>query len=137
MKPAILVLCTGNSARSQMGEGLLRHALGDRFDVSSAGTHPSSVRAEAIAVMAELGIDISTHRSKHVDEFGRRAFRYVITVCDNARESCPHLPGATELLHWSFDDPAAAQGGEAARLDEFRRIRDQIRARVQAFARTL
>ncbi len=117
-----------------MGEGLFRHYLGDRFEVHSAGTRPSSVRPEAIAVMAELGIDISTHRSKSVDEFLTHEFRYVFTVCDNARESCPVLPGKAERIHWSFEDPAAVEGDEEERLAAFRRIRDQIRERVLHFA---
>ena len=120
-----------------MGEGLFRHHLGHRFDVHSAGTHPSLVRPEAIAVMAELGIDLSSHRSKSVDEFLHREFRYVFTVCDNARDSCPLLPGPAERIHWPFEDPAAVQGSEEDRLAAFRRIRDQIQARVQEFAATL
>jgi arsenate reductase len=137
MKPAILVLCTGNSARSQMGEGLFRHYLGDRFEVYSAGTKPSLVRPEAIAAMAELGIDISHHRSKPVDEFLAREFAYIVTVCDNAKENCPYLPGAAERVHWSFEDPAAIEGGDAVRLTAFRRIRDQIRARVEEFSKSV
>jgi arsenate reductase len=134
MKPAILVLCTGNSARSQMGEGLFRHHLGDRFEVHSAGTRPSSVRPEAIAVMAELGIDLSGHRSKSVEEFLQTEFRYVVTVCDNAKESCPLLPGNAERIHWSFEDPAVVEGSDEERIAAFRRIRDQIRERVLQFA---
>lgn len=137
MKPSILVLCTGNSARSQMGEGLFRHDLGDRFDVHSAGTKPSFVRPEAIAVMAELGIDISGHRSKSVDEFRNHEFQYVFTVCDNAKESCPLLPGSAERIHWSFEDPAAVEGSEEMRTAAFRRIRDQIRDRVEDFVKTV
>ena len=137
MKPSILVLCTGNSARSQMGEGLFRHYLGDRFEVHSAGTKPSSVRPEAIAVMAELGVDLSGHRSKSVEEFLSHEFRYVFTVCDNAKESCPVLPGAAVRIHWSFEDPAAAEGSEEERKAAFRGIRDQIRARVEEFAKTV
>src|SRR3974377_50314 len=101
-KKRILVLCTGNSARSQMAEGLLRHEAGDRFEVYSAGTKPSLVRPEAIAVMSEIGVDISGHRSKPVDEFAGQELDYVITVCDNAKESCPVFPGATKRLHWPF-----------------------------------
>src|SRR5271165_4427619 len=111
-KKRVLILCTGNSARSQMAEGLLRHDAGDRFDVESAGTRPSRVRPEAIAVMRELGIDISGHRSKPVDEFARRQFDYVLTVCDHARETCPVYPGHANRIHHSFDDPAAMQGDE-------------------------
>ncbi|MEW6131354.1 MAG: arsenate reductase ArsC [Acidobacteriota bacterium] len=129
----VLILCTGNSARSQMAEGLLRHDGGSRFEVHSAGTHPSTVRPEAIEAMREIGIDISTHRSKSVDEFAGQAFDEVITVCDNARENCPVFPGKTRRIHWSFDDPAAAVGDFATRLAEFRRVRDAIRAHLQAF----
>lgn len=129
----VLILCTGNSARSQMAEGLLRHLAGGRYEVFSAGTHPSFVRTEAIAAMHELGIDISGHRSKSVDEFRLQAFDYVITVCDNARESCPVFPGNARRIHWSFEDPAAAVGDQAVRLEAFRRIRDQIADRLRDF----
>jgi arsenate reductase len=129
----VLVLCTGNSARSQMAEGLLRHDAGDRFDVESAGVDPGRVRPEAIAVMKEIGVDISTHRSKHVDEFAGQQFDYVLTVCDNANESCPVLPGQGERLHRSFEDPAALQADEQQRLAAFRRVRDEIRDYLQTF----
>jgi arsenate reductase len=129
----ILVLCTGNSARSQMGEGLFRTEGGGRFEVFSAGIKPTSVRPEAIAVMKEIGIDISGQRSKSVDEFSGQSIDYVVTVCDNARDNCPLFPAGTERLHWSFEDPAAIQGGEQERLAAFRRIRDQIQERVKAF----
>jgi arsenate reductase (thioredoxin) len=131
----ILVLCTGNSARSQMGEGLFRTEGGGRFEVSSAGTKPSSVRPEAIAVMKEIGIDISGQRSKSVEEFSGQSIDYVITVCDNARDNCPVFPAGTERLHWSLPDPAAVQGGEAERLAAFRRTRDQLHERVKTFFR--
>jgi len=137
MRPAILVLCTGNSARSQMAEGLFRRDLGDRFEIHSAGTKPGSVRPEAIQAMAEIGIDISSHRSKSVDEFAGRDFAFVVTVCDHARQNCPVFPGGARRIHWSFEDPAAVEGDETARLEAFRRIRDQIQARVQEFARTI
>jgi arsenate reductase len=117
-----------------MAEGLFRHALGDRFEVFSAGTKPSLVRPEAIAVMAEMGIDISGHRSKSVDEFLGQDFRYVVTVCNNARESCPVFPNQTERVHWSFEDPAAVTGTLAEREAAFRRIRDQIAMRIEEFA---
>ena len=126
-KKRILILCTGNSARSQMAEGLLRHDAGDRFEVFSAGTKPSQVRPEAIAVMHELGIDISTHRSKSVDEFTGQAFDYVLTVCDNAKKSCPIFPGKTAMIHHGFEDPAALQGADEERLALFRRVRDEMR----------
>ena len=131
----VLVLCTGNSARSQMGEGLFRAEGGDAFEVFSAGTKPSSVRPEAIAVMKEIGIDISEQRSKSVDEFVRQPFDVVLTVCDNARESCPVFPARTQTIHWSFEDPAAVQGSEIERLAAFRRIRDQIHKRIREFMR--
>jgi arsenate reductase len=134
MKERVLILCTGNSARSQMAEGLLRHMAGDRFDVESAGVAPSQVRAEAVKAMSEAGIDISGHRSKSVDEFTGRLFDHIITVCDNARESCPVFPGNAERIHWSFDDPAAVEGTEEERLSAFRRVRDQIEQRLEAFA---
>ena len=129
----VLILCTGNSARSQMAEGILRDMAGDDFEVASAGVAPNHVRPEAITVMGELGIDISGHRSKSVDEFMGQQFDYVITVCDNANEQCPVFPGKTERIHWSFEDPAAAPGDEPARLAVFRRVRDEIRQRLQEF----
>ena len=132
-KKRVLILCTGNSARSQMAEGLLRHLAGDRFDVESAGIHPSCVRPEAIAVLRELGIDLSAHRSKPVDEFAEHAFDVVITVCDHAREHCPIFSGAAQRIHWSFEDPAALQGTEPQRLAAFREIRDQIAEKIRSF----
>jgi len=133
LKKSILILCTGNSARSQMAEGLLRHDAGDRFEVVSAGTKPSVVRPEAIAVMREIGIDISGHRSKPVHEFAGREFDYVLTVCDNAKETCPLYPGHTNRLHRAFEDPAAFAGSESERLAHFRRVRDQIREYLRHF----
>jgi len=132
-KSKVLILCTGNSARSQMAEGLFRQAGGDRYEVFSAGTTPSLVRPEAVAVMREIGIDISRHRSKSVDEFAGQKMDLVITVCDNAKESCPVFPGTTQRLHWPFEDPAALAGSEEQRLAAFRSIREQIRARIQRF----
>ena len=132
-KSKVLILCTGNSARSQMAEGLFRQAGGDRYEVFSAGTNPSLVRPEAVAVMREIGIDISGHRSKSVDEFAGQELDLVITVCDHAKESCPVFPGTTQRLHWPFEDPAALAGSEEQRLAAFRSIRDQIRARIQRF----
>lgn len=125
-KQSILVLCTGNSARSQMAEGIIRHLFGDRFEVFSAGTHPSLVRPEAIKAMAEIGIDISHHRSKSVEEFAGQEIDYVLTVCDNARENCPYFPARTRVIHHSFDDPAAVEGDEETRVAAFRIVRDQI-----------
>lgn len=133
MTKRVLILCTGNSARSQMAEGLLRSVGGDGFEVASAGTKPSIVRPEAIAVMSELGIDISSHRSKHVREFEGQHFDYVITVCDNANESCPIFPSDTERIHWSLPDPAAVEGGEMERLGAFRRVRDALAESLRGF----
>ena len=129
----VLILCTGNSARSQMAEGLLRHLADDRFEVASAGVAPAQVRPEAITVMRELGIDISQHRSKSVDEFSGQEFDYVITVCDNANEQCPVFPANTKRIHWSFEDPAAAEGDEHSRLAVFRRVRDEILDQLRLF----
>jgi arsenate reductase len=116
-----------------MAEGLLRHDGGDCFEVFSAGTKPSLVRPEAIEVMQELGIDISGHRSKSVGEFSGQEFDYVITVCDNARESCPVFPGRTRRIHWGFEDPAEIEGDEATRIAVFRRVRDEIREKLAGF----
>jgi arsenate reductase len=133
MKPRVLILCTGNSARSQMAEGLLRHEAGDRFEIVSAGTRPTQVRPEAIAVMREIGIDISGHRSKSVEEFLGQSFDYVLTVCDSAQESCPTFPGKAQRLHQSFEDPAAATGSWEERLLAFRRVRDALREYLRQF----
>jgi arsenate reductase len=132
-KKRVLVLCTGNSARSQIAEGLLRHEADKRFEVYSAGTQPTQVRSEAVEVMRELGIDISGHRSKPLAEFAGREFEFVITVCNRAREECPVFSGAPERLHWPFEDPATfVQDGEE-RLRAFRSLRDRIHARVMVF----
>jgi arsenate reductase len=136
-KKRVLILCTGNSARSQMAEGLLRHDAGDRFEVFSAGTRPSQVRSEAIAAMRELGIDISSHRSKSVEEFTGQEFDYVLTVCDHAKESCPIFPGKTAMIHHTFEDPAAVQGSDEERLAAFRRVRDELRSYLMNFPQVL
>lgn len=128
MTQQVLILCTGNSARSQMAEGLLATLAGDRFDVFSAGTAPSTVNPLAIRAMQERGLDISNQRSKHLNEYIDRPFEYVITVCDNAAENCPMFPGAARRIHWSFPDPAAIKGTEEERLQSFRQIRDAIEA---------
>jgi len=133
MKKRVLILCTGNSARSQMAEGLLRHEAGDRFEVFSAGVSPTAVRPEAVAVMKELGIDLSAHRSKHVDEFAGQSFDYVLTVCDHARETCPIFPAATRMVHQGFPDPAAIEGSEPERLAAFRAVGDQLRDYLRTF----
>lgn len=131
-KRRVLILCTGNSARSQMAEGLLRHDAGDRFEVASAGVSPTQVRPEAIEAMREVGIDISGHRSKSIDEFTGQEFNYVITVCDNANQQCPMFPGKTKRIHWSVKDPAAIEGDHETRLLGFRQARDELRLRLQS-----
>ncbi len=132
-KQRVLILCTGNSARSQMAEGILRHVAGEQFDVESAGVQPSIVRPEAIEVMNDIGIDISSHRSKSVEEFTNEHFDYIITVCDNAKKSCPIFPGDARRIHWSFDDPAAVVGSSEERLVAFRTVRGQIYERLVSF----
>ena len=132
-KLRVLFLCTGNSCRSQMAEGWLRHLAGNRFDVASAGTHPVGLNQGAVAAMREVGVDIARHASKKVDQFLGERFDYVITVCDSAKEVCPTFPSATSLLHWSFDEPAAAQGTPEERRQGFRRVRDDIADRVRLF----
>jgi len=132
-KKRVLILCTGNSARSQMAEGILRNDGGGNFEVQSAGVISSFVRPQAIRVMSEIGIDISAHRSKSLDEFLEQSFDFVITVCDNANENCPIFPGRAERIHWSFDDPADAAGNEEEKLAVFRRVRDEIRDKLKKF----
>jgi arsenate reductase (thioredoxin) len=129
-KTKVLFLCTHNSARSQMAEGLLRHLAGDRFEVISAGTEATHVRPLAVRAMEELGLDISGQESKTLDRYLGESFDYVITVCDDANEACPIFPGAEKRLHWSFEDPSAATGTDDERLDVFRTVRDRIRARI-------
>ena len=133
MKSSVLFLCTGNSCRSQMAEGLLRHLAGTQFEVASAGVEPAGLNPLAVESMAEIGIDISGHYSKKVDEYAGRPFDWVITVCDAAREACPVFPGAVRRLHWSFEDPAAARGSLEERQLVFRRVRDQIAGRIREF----
>jgi arsenate reductase (thioredoxin) len=129
----VIFVCTHNSARSQMAEGMLRAWGGDRFEAFSAGTEATSVRPEAIQVMAEIGIDISGHASKTLEPYLGEAFSWLITVCDQAREWCPVIPGVTEQAHWSIDDPSAVQGDEETRLDAFRTARDLLRDRIHMF----
>ena len=129
----VLFVCTHNSARSQMAEGMLRAWNGDDFEAHSAGTEVSTVRPEAIAVMAEIGIDISGHRSKSVEDFLGQKFEWVITVCDQARQNCPVFPGVEQTGHWSVEDPSEATGSEAQRLEAFRRVRDDLRSRIHVF----
>ncbi len=131
MKKKVLFLCTENSSRSQIAEGILRHLWGDRFEVESAGTRPSGVNPVAIKVMAEIGIDISGHRSKSVEEFQGMNFDFVITTCDAYRETCPVFAGKARRLHWSFNDPAEARGSEEEILSAFRKVRDEIMLQIQ------
>jgi arsenate reductase len=133
MKKKVLFLCTGNSCRSQMAEGLLRHLADERFDVASAGTNPQGLNPGAVQAMREIGIDIAHHQSRHVDHFAGEQFDYVITVCDRAKESCPIFPGTASVLHWSFDDPALAAGTVEERQSVFRRVRDEILVRMRRF----
>jgi ACR3 family arsenite transporter len=137
LTPRVLFLCTGNSCRSQMAEGFLRHIAGDRFAPVSAGTAPSAVHPLAIAVMRDIGIDISGQRAKSVQEFTGERFAYVVTVCDSAAQACPTFPGPAQRLHWPLDDPAAATGTDAQRLAVFRRVRDEIAGRVTAFVASI
>jgi arsenate reductase len=132
-KRRVLFVCVHNSARSQMAEGMLRAWAGDRFEVGSGGTEASVVRPEAIAVMAELGIDISGHASKTIERFMGQRWDWLIPVCEEACEACPYVPGAKAVLRWSFDDPAAATGSPEVRLGEFRRVRDELASQVRAF----
>lgn len=132
-KKRVLFLCTHNSARSQMAEGLLRNMAGDRFDVFSAGTEETRVHPLAIEAMREAGIDISHHRSKTLDAFKDEHFDSVITVCDRANESCPIFPGTTQRIHWSFEDPSAATGTHEEKLRAFRTVRGAIQQRLRKF----
>ena len=131
MKRRVLFICTHNSARSQMAEGLLRHLGNERFEVFSAGTEATFVRPMAIQAMAEQGIDISHQQSKKLDRYLDEPFDDVITVCDTAAEACPFFPGATRRRHWSFEDPSKATGSETEQLKEYRKVRDEIRSRIE------
>ena len=135
MKPLVLILCTGNSCRSHLAEGILRAAAGDLIEVASAGSKPAGyVHPKSIEVMKELGIDISGHTSKHLDEFLNRSVDTVITVCGNADQACPMFPGQVNRFHWGFEDPAHATGSEEEILNEFRRVLDQIKLVFEAYA---
>jgi arsenate reductase len=131
MKPKVLFLCTGNSARSQMAEGFLRHMRGDRFEPFSAGTDPQALNPIAVQVMRDVGIDISGQRSKAVAEFLGQPVQYVVTVCSNAREKCPVFPATFKVIHWDIEDPASAQGSDEEKLAVFRKVRDEIRERIK------
>ena len=133
-KPRILFLCTGNSCRSHMAEGWLRHIAGARFDAFSAGSRPAGfVHPLAVRAMSEAGVDISGHRSKSLDEFAGQEFDLLVTVCDDAREACPVFAGATRQVHWGFDDPARATGSDEERMVVFRRVRDEIGSCIREF----
>lgn len=133
--PTLLILCTGNSCRSHLAEGILRAALGDHYQVASAGSHPAGyVHPLAIRAMAEIGIDISAHISKHMNEFLSQDVETVITVCGNADQACPLFPGQLNRHHWGFDDPAHATGTEDEQMQVFRRVRDEIRRVFEAYA---
>lgn len=132
MKQRVLFICTHNSARSQMAEGLLRHLAGDRFDVFSAGTEATEVRPLAMKAMDEIGIDIASQYSKTLERYLHEPFDMVITVCDAADEACPIFPGAVQRRHWSFEDPSKARGSEDEQLVVYRRIRDEIRSRIES-----
>lgn len=135
MKPDVLILCTGNSCRSHMAEGILRAAAGDLIEVHSAGSKPAGyVHPKAIQVLNEIGIDISGHTSKHMNDFLNRKIATVITVCGNADQACPLYPGQVNRHHWGFEDPAHAKGTEEEILAEFRRVRDQIQLVFEAYA---
>ena len=134
-KPTILILCTGTSCRSHLAEGVLQKALGDGYDVQSAGSKPAGyVHPLAIRVMREIGIDISGHRSKHLNQFMKQPVETVITVCGNADQACPIFPGQVNRYHWGFDDPAHAAGNEEEKLAVFRRVRDEIKKVFEAYA---
>lgn len=133
--PTILILCTGNSCRSHLAEGILRAALGDRYTVASAGSKPAGyVHPFAIRAMEEIGLDISAHHSKHLDEFLEQDVETVITVCGNADQACPIFPGQANRHHWGFDDPAHATGSEEEQMHVFRRVRDEIKRVFDAYA---
>ena len=137
-KPTILILCTGNSCRSHLAEGVLRSAVGESMEIASAGSSPAGyVHPVAVDVMAEIGIDIKGHTSKHLNEFLDKDVRTVITVCGNADQACPVFPGQIEKHHWPFDDPAKIEGSEEEILAGFRRVRDEIREKFEAYAREL
>lgn len=132
----ILVLCTGNSCRSQMAEGFFTQYLSDKGTVYSAGLDPQGVNPKAVHVMAELGIDISNNSSNHINEYLNHTFDYVITVCDNAAHNCPTFPGSGERLHWPFDDPAHAEGSDEEIMNEFRRVRDEIGRKITTWLKS-
>ena len=132
-KKRILFLCTGNSCRSQMAEGFLRHLCGDKFEVYSAGVDPTLINQLSVKVMNEVGIDISGQRSKYAAEFLNQRFDYIVTVCDNAKQTCPNFPGVHEKIHWNLKDPAQAHGSDDDKIVFFRKIRDEIKQKIENF----
>ena len=133
MKKKVLFLCTGNSARSQMAEGLMRHFRGDEFEVFSAGVEPKGVHAKAVEAMREIGVDISLQKSKHADDLQVKEFDYIITLCDHAAQNCPIFPGRGERMHHGFSDPAAVQGSDHEVLEAFRKVRDELKQFILGF----
>lgn len=133
MRAKVLFLCTGNSCRSQMAEGLLRYKAGDCFEVASAGTNPHAIHPLAVKVIEEIGVDISGYRSKSVKEFLNQEFDYIITVCNRAKEICPVFPGRVKRIHWDLEDPAQAEGNEEEKLKIFRRTREELISRIEDF----
>lgn len=131
MKPKVLFLCTGNSARSQMAEGYLRHVASDKYEVLSAGIEPKGLHPLAVEVMSEIGVDISHQRSKDVRQLLGTPIQYVVTVCDNAKEHCPIFPNTYRFIHWGLDDPAAVSGSKEEKVEIFRRVRDQIIRKIE------
>lgn len=135
MKKKLLFLCTGNSARSQMAEGLMRHFRGDEFEVFSAGVEPKGVHAKAIEAMREIGVDISRQKSKHVGDLPTKEFDFIITLCDHAAQNCPLFPGTGKRMHHGFSDPAAVQGSEQDVWEAFRKVRDELKQFILSFER--
>ena len=132
-RKSVIFLCTGNSARSQMAEELMRHLKSDEFEVFSAGNEPKGIHPLAIEVMKEIGIDISAQRSKHLDEYLKRNFDYVVTLCENAATTCPLFPGEGERIHKGFSDPAGGEGSEKRRREVFRKVRDELKRFILSF----
>jgi arsenate reductase len=132
-RKSVIFLCTGNSARSQMAEGMMRYLRGNEFEVFSAGTEPKGIHPLAIEVLTEIGIDISSHRSKHLEEYLNREFDYIVTLCDHAAKNCPLFPGPGEIIHRGFSDPAAVEGSGEEKLEMFRSVRDALKEFMLSF----
>jgi len=132
-KKKVIFICTGNACRSQMAEGLLRHMAGDKFEVYSAGSHPSRLHPASVAVMAEWGIDIARHTAEPIDDYLETGIDIAITVCDNAQQSCPTFPGNVEQIHWGLDDPYHGWGADPEDLPPYRETRDELKKRIEGF----